>query len=599
MNESRYRLLGNRVSRRRAIGGVGLIAGAAAFAAACGGGSQPSQPSQPQGQAGTGGQQAAQAGAVAKIAPGHYSRELAASQEEIDEAKNAKRGGTLRFRYLDPPHFDPGLSYSCTIYDTAAFVYNKAIREKGNAVNSALRLELEPDLAEKWEQTAPDGSEYTLSFRKNVKFQNRPPVNGRPFTAEDVKLIWERYQSTGVQKDYFALVDRIEMPDQHTLRVKLKEPFVDFIPSVATYAYIIPRELWMNSDGIRTQAVGTGPFIRESWRPKEGSVFIKNPDYWEMAPDGKPYPYLERIEAVVNDSQPTRKALFRSGELDQYVAANIADAEDLIKTTPNTVWFDVPQTRGGNVNGITFNYQNPKFRDKRLRNALSMAIDRVAFDALLYDGLNEGYTNTSLPWFYFEDKQPTLQQQGANFQFNQAEARKLLQAAGAENLEFELVEFYMTSGANNTFEPLQDMLRQVGVRVVNRRVDNPTAIQTITQRNYREAVNVVWGPPNFSADGWIYSWYVTNGGTNYNFLSDPELDNLLRQQRRELDTNRRKGILRQIDQRLNDQNYDIWWPQGWQLEMWPVALKNFRTHGFMGSMTCYSCGQLRASWLDR
>lgn len=587
-----------RLSRRSVLGLWAGMGGAAAFAAACGG-SKDKGEQQAGGEASTGGTVAGQSGAVAKIQPGHYEKQLAASQEELNAKETARRGGSIRFRYLDPPHFDAAAAYSCTLYDTHALVYNKVIRERGNAQADTLKLELEPDLAEKWEQPAPDATEFVFTFRKNVKWQNRPPVGGRAFNAEDVKLVWERYGAGGVQKDSFSLVDRMELPDPYTLRVKLKEPYVDFAATIAAYAWVTPRELWLNSDKIRTEAIGTGAFIRESWTPKQGSVFVRNPDYWELGADGRSLPYLDRVEAVANDNQPTRKALFRSGDLDQYVTANKADGDDLVKTNPNTVWFDVPQTRGGNVNGFTFNLQNPKFKDKRVRNAISMGIDRVNFDALLYDGLSKGFANTSLPWPYVYDQQPAPQDQGPTFQHNPAEAKKLLTAAGAENLEFEVVEFYMTSGSNNTFEPAQDMLRNIGVKLVNRHVDNPTAIQTISQRNYKEGINMVWGPPPYSVDAWIYPWYITNGATNYIFLSDPELDNLLRAQRKETDAAKRRGILRQIDRYLNDQNFDIWFPQDWQREMWPAFLKNYRTHGFVGSMTCYGAGQLRAVWVDK
>ncbi|MFN8558467.1 MAG: ABC transporter substrate-binding protein [Dehalococcoidia bacterium] len=539
------------------------------------------------------------AGAVDKIKGGQYEKVLAASTEELNPAKFAKRGGTIVTRYLDPPHFDPGLSYSCTVYDTHDLASNKAIRAKLGSQADPFKLELEPDLAEKWEQPAADATEVVFSFRKNVKWHNIAPVNGRPFTAEDVKLVWERYAASGVQKDFFSVVDKLEMTDQYTLRAKLKEPYVDFPASVATYGYILPRELYVNSDKVRTEVIGTGPFMRESWTPKEKSVFVRNPDYFEMAGDGKPLPYADKLETLVIEGTAAQKAAFRAGNWVYYAPPNTADAQDVLKSNPDTVWLDLPQSRGGNVNGVTFNLNNARFKDKRVRNAISMGLDRVKYDDLLYDSLNQGYSATSLPWPFVYDQIPTLKDQGPTYQYNPAEAKKLLTAAGQENFEFELVEWYMTAGSNNTLEPMQDMLRQIGLKVVQRKVDNPTAIQLLTQRNYKDAINAVWGPPNYSIDGWIYPWYITNGGLNYIFLSDPELDNLLKAQRKEADANKRRTVLKQIDQRLNDQNYDIWWPQAWYREMWPASLKNYRTHGFVGTMACYSIGQLRSAWIDK
>ncbi len=593
---------GTRVGRRRLLA-TGLPAGVAALAIACGGSkSSKSDSGSGSGASGgtpsTGGKVAEQSGAVPKIAPGHYEKVLAASQEELNAATTVKRGGTMKMRYLDPPHFDAARAYSCTLYDTHEAVYNKAIRAQLGPKADPFKLVLEPDLAEKWEQTAPDATEYTFTFRKNVKWQNKAPLNGRAFTAEDVKLVWERYMAGGVQKDFFSMVDKFELVDNYTLKAKLKEPYVDFPASIATYSYITPRELWMDSDKIMTEAVGTGPFIRESWTPKEKSVFVKNPDYWEMGADGKALPYVDRLEMWVSNDSAAQKAGFRSGNWFFHAPSNSADGDDLLKSSPDTVWLDLPTSRGGNVNGFMFNMKNPKFKDKRVRNAISMGIDRIAYDDLFRDGLNKGYSSTALPWPFVFDELPTLKDQGPTFQHNPAEAKKLLAAAGAENLEFEIVEWYITS-TQDLFSPMQDQLRQIGVKIRDKKVDNPTAITILANRSYDDAANMVWGPPNYSIDGWVYPFYITGGGLNYNNIADAELDNLLKAQRKEADTKKRRDILKKLDTYLNDQNYDVWYPQAWQREAWPAYVKNYRVHGFVGTSGCYSCGQLRASWLDK
>ena len=591
------------VTRRRLLGTSVTAGGAAAFLAACGGsgnngedsaGNQAANTGAPS----TGGQTAVQSGAVAKIQPGHYEKQLAASQEELDAAKTAKRGGTIKFRYLDPPHFDAARAFSCTVHETHELVYNRAIRAKQGAQADPFKLELEPDLAEKWEQTSADATEFVLSFRKNAKWQNKEPLNGRPFTAEDVKLVYERYAASGVQKDFFSVVDKMELTDQYTLKVKLKEPYVDFPATIATYAFITPRELWLNSDRIMTEAIGTGPFIRESWTPKEKSTFVRNPDYWEMGADGKALPYVDRAEAWVANDSAAQKAGFRSGNWQFYVPNTTEDGRDLLKSTSNTVWLDLPTSRGGNVNGFMFNMNSPKFKDKRVRNAISMGIDRIAYDELFRDGLNKGYSATALPWPFVHDGLPTLKEQGPNFQHNPAEAKKLLAAAGAENIEFEITEWYITS-TQDLFSPMQDQLREIGVRIKDRKVDNPTAITLLASRTFGEAAGVVWGPPNFSIDGWIYPYYITGGGLNYNNVSDPQLDTLLKAQRKETDATKRREILRQLDAHLNDQNYDVWYPQAWSRAAWPSWVKNFRPHGFTGTIPCYSAGQVRAVWMDK
>ena len=86
-------------------------------------------------------------------------------------------------------------------------------------------------------------------------------------------------------------------------------------------------------------------------------------------------------------------------------------------------------------------------------------------------------------------------------------------------------------------------------------------MQLWTSKNFKDAINISWGPPNFTADGWLYPFYSSQGGANYNGVNDPDLDKLLDQQRKELDANKRKEIIKQIDVRLHDQNYDVFYPR--------------------------------------
>ena len=102
------------------------------------------------------------------------------------EAGQPKRGGILRVRGFDPPHFDPHLSTAAYMQSTLSFVYSKLVRHKVGAEIPPGKFMVEPDLAERWE--ALDDTTYIFHLRKGVKWHNRPPVNGRELVAEDVKF---------------------------------------------------------------------------------------------------------------------------------------------------------------------------------------------------------------------------------------------------------------------------------------------------------------------------------------------------------------------------------------------------------------------------
>src|SRR5437773_1808619 len=133
-----------------------------------------------------------------------------------------KRGGILRVRGYDPPHFDPHLTLNFKTNNTLSFVYGKLVRHKVGAGVTPGTFTVEPDLAERWEE--PDDTTVVFHLKKGVRWQNRPPVNGREFTAEDVKFTYDRFLTEKGNPQRFMLdpVDRIDVVDRYTVRFRLR-----------------------------------------------------------------------------------------------------------------------------------------------------------------------------------------------------------------------------------------------------------------------------------------------------------------------------------------------------------------------------------------
>ena len=148
-----------------------------------------------------------------RIAPGAYEDSIPATPGELDPANNARYGGTLMARYLDPPHMDFNRTLSCTVNSTMDYTKNRLVRGQSGPQADNRRIQIEPDLAESWE-TSPDGLTWTFHLRQGVKFHNVEPTMGREFISDDVRLSVERYQAGGVQKDMWSDVTSIETPGQ-------------------------------------------------------------------------------------------------------------------------------------------------------------------------------------------------------------------------------------------------------------------------------------------------------------------------------------------------------------------------------------------------
>src|SRR5438093_3971114 len=142
------------------------------------------------------------------------------------EAGPPKRGGILRVRGYDPPHFDHHLTPSFKTHTTLSFIYSKLVRHQvGPQVRPGTFI-VEPDLAERWEQ--PDDLTYIFHLRHGVKWHNKPPLNGRELVAEDVKFTFDRFldEKANVLRYLLEPVDRVEVVDRYTVKFVLKEPFV-------------------------------------------------------------------------------------------------------------------------------------------------------------------------------------------------------------------------------------------------------------------------------------------------------------------------------------------------------------------------------------
>jgi peptide/nickel transport system substrate-binding protein len=102
-----------------------------------------------------------------------------------------KRGGILRVRGWDPPHFDPHLTINNYTNYLLSLTHSRLVRHKVGAEVQPGTFIVEPDLAERWE--APDDTPYVFHLRKGVKWHNKPPLNGRELVAEDVKFSYDRF----------------------------------------------------------------------------------------------------------------------------------------------------------------------------------------------------------------------------------------------------------------------------------------------------------------------------------------------------------------------------------------------------------------------
>ena len=186
-------------------------------------------------------------------------------------AQTPKRGGTFRIAtLLDPVAWDPHQTISFATMTLLSFVHSRLLKVKAGPSVKPGTYPVEPDLAESW--TQPTETTYVFKLRKGVRWHNKPPVNGRELTAEDVKYTYERFLTIkgNGNKPVLEMVDKIEALDKYTVRFTLSEPFAWFLDALAaTSTWIVAREAVEKFGDLKKAeaVIGTGPWMLERYDP--------------------------------------------------------------------------------------------------------------------------------------------------------------------------------------------------------------------------------------------------------------------------------------------------------------------------------------------
>jgi peptide/nickel transport system substrate-binding protein len=340
-----------------------------------------------------------------------------------------RRGGILRVRGYDPPHFDPHLAFNPKLSSTVSFVYSKLVRFKVGPGVAPGVFTVEPDLAERWEQ--PDDTTYVFFLRKGVRWHDRPPVNGRELTAEDVKFTFERFLGEKANPHRYLLdsVDRVEATDRYTVRFRLKEPFVWLLSMLASAwaSWIVAREAVDKFGDLKKPeaAIGTGPFVLVRHEPNVKTVFRRNPDYYRPGS-----PWVDGVEWQALDDDAAGFAAYVTGQLDlapfHWWTVRQQDVPTIKKNHPTWSYQDFLTT----VNTVVYmRTDQPPFNDVRVRRAISHAVDRQAIiDAVLVKGEPTPAVSRGLPEWSLPVAE--LGRGAQYYRHDPKEARRLLAEAG-------------------------------------------------------------------------------------------------------------------------------------------------------------------------
>ena len=514
---------------------------------------------------------------------------------EPSAAQQPKRGGTLRMAEREAPSLDPHLSVSFLTHSYISMSYSQLVRfAYGPEQKHTADFTILPDLAEKWEYKSPTVVVFTL--RKGVKFHNKPPVNGREVTAEDVKWSLQRFMTKSGFRARFEPVQAIDVVDRYTVRITLKEPFAPFLNHLASPSYtaILPKEAedrfkdFNHPDAV----IGTGPFVLKSYDKGVRVVFERNPDYYM-----KGLPYVDGVVLEVTPDASARLSLLRSGRVELssiYGWASVEEGETLQKTNPE-MSLTLTSVIGQGI--IYFRTDQPPFNDVRVRRAVSLAIDRKGWNEALLSG--KGCIDAGPVPCAMKDWKLDAAKLGAKAKYltgyDPAEAKKLLAEAGHSH-GFTTPGFHWPGYAppwRSYYDLVADNLGKIGITVELKPEEYGKYVSTTYLGKFEK---MAIGPvtPFTEVDDWLYGAFYPEQPNNRSNVADVELNRMLAAQRRELDPRKRREIVDEIQHYLADKAYYVYLPNSPVYVAHPPYLKGFKHHDGYGLGS-----KLMFAWLDR
>lgn len=395
--------------------------------------------------------------------------------------------------------------------------------------------ELQADLCTDWEVSG-DGLVYTFHLREGVQWHK----GYGEFTADDVKYSIERVLDPEAQTRFaveFAGVDEIEVVDDYTLRITLKEPYAPFLHKLAAFrqGFIMNQDAVEEfGDDIARVPIGTGPFIFDHWTPRTEIVLVANPDYYAGPPT------LDKLIFVPIPEVATLEMALESGDVDVMEVTDATTYERFL-ANPDITVKKVPSLMQCSIG---FNTKMEPFTDVRVRRALAYAIDKDEIIDYILAGVATRADSPVAPAFFGYTEDVTI------YGYDPDRARELLAEAGYAD-GFETTTYYGATSGYGFFPTamlaVQEDWADVGVQLNIEVVDGATWMDLCGRHEVPLSYAGITRPPDPDLALTIY--HDENGAINF---VQYDIQELLEAGRTEQDVDARRAIYEEIQQRLTE-----------------------------------------------
>jgi peptide/nickel transport system substrate-binding protein len=479
-------------------------------------------------------------------AGGEVSAEGGASEGEVTTITIADA--------LQPSSLDIATEYEAAAMATNRVVYERLVQYDKDSTK------IVPELATSWE-VSDDGMEWTFHLREGVKFHD-----GTPFNSEAVKYSFDRVLEINQGPAWMlSSIDKIETPDEYTVKFYLSEPFSAFLPVLANIwgtGIVSPTAVQENEvDGdmgqeyMQNHMIGTGPYKFVEWSHGEYIKLERNEDYWggwDSNAEGK---VIDEVIIKFITEPATQRLMLEQGDVD--IAMNIA--VDDIADVANGEGITLISKPSLMATYIRFNVTKPPLDNLKVRQAIRLALD---YDGVINQIMN-GYAvqmqgPASIGLLGHNDDLPVYKQ-------DLAKAKELLKESGVET-PFTLEYVYETGQEDRRMvgELLQANLAELGINLEIHTLPWESLWGRVSSEDQSETPDLTangWWPDYADVQNFLYPMYHSSqwppNSLNIGFYGNPEVDALLDQALAESDDEARYELYREAQALIDSDAPDM------------------------------------------
>jgi peptide/nickel transport system substrate-binding protein len=446
-----------------------------------------------------------------------------------------------------PDQFDPHVTSAYPSFQVLENVYDTLV------VPNAEDLTMEPSLATTWETSADDLT-WTFTLRDGVTFHD-----GSDFDSADVVYSYNRIIDEDLaNSSRFATVASVAAPDPQTVVITLKQPTPNLLALIGAFKgmAILPEGAADDLD-LTTEANGTGPFKLDS---SDASRTVLTPfdDYWGGKPsiDGVEFRYITEPAAALT--------ALKNGEVQW--TDNVPPQQ--VKSLGDDTDVELASTASVDYWYMSMNYARPPFDNPLVRRAIATAVDRAEVtEAARFEAARPNQTAIPEDSFFYYDYAP--------FDPDVNKARQLMQQADVSTpLTMGLMVTDEFPESVTAAQVIAGELEPIGITVDVEVLDFATWLDREDQGQF-DAFMLSW-LGNVDPADFYEQQHITDGSSNYQGYSNPEVDRLLTAASTEVDENARKGLYDQAAKLIVDDVSYLYLYNPDVVQAWVPGLTGYR-----------------------